>query len=163
MNELKLKLKKAYPVISGHLVKEIIASTEYINKDVQTMIDNSVASVKDEYTVQEIDQYAEYIETYTQDFLDKLDKLKIDWLISHLPTGLNFSCADTERKTLIISKPFAVEYNWAIYWTTRLMAHKHDTFIIHQIERKPEFGTQKFDHQIRGIFVKKSILSEILC
>lgn len=158
MNELKLKLKKAYPVISGHLVKEIIASTEYINKDVQAMIDNSVASVKDEYTVQEIDEYAEYIETYTHKFLDKLDKLKIDWLITQRPTGLNFSCSDIEMKTLIISEPFFVKHECIAYWTKQLISHRHDTFLISAVLRPNKVG-----RLIRGVFVRKSILSEILC
>lgn len=156
MNELKLKLKEAFPDLNGSVVEEIIASTEFINKDVQAMIDNSVASVKDEYTVQEIDEYAEYIETYTQNFLEKLDKLGIHWLISQLPTGVNFSSDEMKN---ITSKPFSVKSVWASFFITQLSKHK--TFMIHGIFKAIRESVPT--HTIRGVLVKKSIFAEILC
>lgn len=162
--ELKLKLKEAYPVICGNVVKEIIASTEYINKDVQAMIDNSVASVKNLFTVQTIDDYAEEMLTYTQDFLDKLDKLGIDWLIS-FPTGVNFSC-NPETEYIIVSKPFVVKAAWAASHIRQLIKEgKGKTFMMSGISgfigECDEDVDSKSGFIIGGKLVKKSIFAKI--
>lgn len=162
--ELKLKLKNAYPVISGDVVKEIIENAEFINKDVQAMIDRSVSSVKNLFTVQTIDVYAEKLMTYTQDFLDKLDKLGIHWLIS-LPTGLNFSC-NPETEYIIVSKPFVANAAWAASHIKYLIREgKGKTFMMSRIsgfigEYAKEVDS-KSGYIIHGKLVEKSIFSKL--
>lgn len=171
--ELKLKLKNAHPVMSGNVVKEIIASAEFVNKDIQAMIDRSVSSVKNLFTVQTIDDYAEEMRTYTQDFLDKLDKLGINWLIS-LPTGLNFSCTP-ETPYIIVSEPFAVKTAWASSHIRQLIAEgKGKTFMMsgisgfalntdhcHFRSKFDEDKESKCGYIIRGKLVENSILSKL--
>ena len=162
--ELKLKLKNAYPVMTGNVVKEIIASAEFVNKDVQAMIDRSVSSVKNLFTVQTIDDYAEEMMTYTQDFLDKLDKLGIDWLMSQ-PTGLNFSC-NPETPYIIVSEPFVVKTAWASSHIKQLIKEgKGKTFMMSGISgfvgKIDEDEESKCGYIIRGKLVKKSILSKL--
>lgn len=160
--ELKKKLNKAYPDLNGSTINDIMTFSEFINTDVQTMIDNSVASVKNLYSVQTIDEYAEDIKIYTQKFLDKLDKLGVHWLISHLPTGVNFSSDEMKN---ITSEPFILRTEWVAYWTKQLMSHRHDTFIIINIQRteladsKIKYG---YGYLVRGAFVKKSIFANLL-
>jgi len=162
--ELKLKLKNAYPLITGDVVKEIIANAAFINKDVQAMIDRSVSSVKNLFTVQTIDDYAEELMTYTQDFLDKLDKLGIDWLIS-LPTGLNFSC-NPETEYIIVSEPFVVKAAWASSHIRQLIKEgKGKTFMMSGISgfagKIDGDEESKCGYIIRGKLVEKSILSKL--
>lgn len=162
--ELKLKLKNAYPIISGDVVKEIIANADFINKDVQAMIDRSVSSVKNLFSVQTIDVYAEKLMTFTQDFLDKLDKLGIHWLIS-LPTGLNFSCNPEEY--IIVSKPFEVQTAWASNHINQIRKEgKGKTFMMAGISGNGEdksgyIGEDKSGYIIRGKLVEKSIFSKL--
>lgn len=160
--ELKTRLKKAYPDLKNHLrIEEIMASTEFINTDVQTLIDRSVASVKDLFTVRTIDVYAEKLETFTQDFLDRLDKLGVHWLISHQPTGLNFY---SDEMNYVFSEPFAVQSGWASYYSKLLrIKGKDKTFIINSItEVECAHSEVESAYIIRGKLVRKSILAELL-
>lgn len=153
--ELKLKLKKAYPIFSNNIVKKIIASTEFINKDVQAMIDRSVSSVKNLYTVQTIDDYAEQLMVYTQNFLDKLDKLGIHWLIS-LPTGVNFTC-NPETEYIVVSEPFAVQSGFSTSHIKHLIKEgKGKTFMMSGISID-----SKSNYIISGQLVKKSIFAKL--
>lgn len=155
MNELKMKLKEAFPLLNGDIVKELISNTEFVNKDLQTMIDQSVAYVKNLFTVQAIDVYAEKLMTYTQEFLNKLDKLGVNWLICHRPTGLNFYSDELNN---VFSEPFSIKTAFASGHIKQIKEEgKGKTFMF--------FGVSNFattEHIIHGKLVRKSIFQELL-
>lgn len=175
--ELKMKLKEAYPDLKKDIITEIMATTQFINTDVQTFIDRSVSSVKDLFTVQTIDAYAEKLTTYTQDFLNRLDKLGVHWLVCHLPAGVNFY---SDEMAYVLSAPFIVKSAWAFKHAKQIKREGKDkTFMMYSIrQEKPynpflvgsneenTFNEEKdskveLAYIIRGILVRKSIFAEL--
>lgn len=155
--KLKTKLNKTYRDISN--VTEIMAMmTEFSNKDVSALIDRSVSSVKDHFTVQTIDIYAKKLTTYTQEFLSKLDKLGVDWLICHLPVGVNYY---SDEKNHVFSEPFNVQSDWASSHIKQIKKEgKGKTFMMYGVYEATRESVPTYT--IRGKLVRKSIFVDLL-